>query len=125
MNALGRHLLLELKDCNGDVLNDLDFLRNCLCETAEQIGATVVNESFHQFCPQGVSGVVVITESHICIHTWPEYNYAAVDVFTCGDSVDPQEAVRLLVEKLGSKDPSFIELKRGILQDNSVGCGIQ
>lgn len=125
MNALGRHLLLELKDCNGDVLNDLDFLRNCLCETAEQIGATVVNDSFHQFCPQGVSGVVVIAESHICIHTWPEYNYAAVDVFTCGDSVDPQEAVRLLVEKLGSKDPSFIELKRGILQDNSVGCGIQ
>jgi S-adenosylmethionine decarboxylase len=121
LNALGRQVLLELKDCNPEVLNDLEFLRSCLRDTAEQIGATVVGESFNQFSPQGVSGVIIIAESHICIHTWPEYGYAAVDVFTCGHTIDPVQAVKPLVEKLAPKDHSFTELKRGVLQNNRVG----
>ena len=125
MNALGRHLLIELKDCNKEVLNDLEFLKNILCETAEQIGATIVNQAFHKFSPQGVSGVVVIAESHICIHTWPEYGYAAVDVFTCGNSIEPKNAITPLVERLKAKESSFIELKRGVLQDNNVICGVK
>lgn len=125
MNALGRHLLLELKDCNLEVLNDLDFLRGCLHDAARQIGATVVNECFHEFSPHGISGVVVISESHLCIHTWPEYGYAAIDIFTCGDSAKPELAVKPLVEKLESKNSSFIELKRGIFQDSRVGCEIK
>ena len=125
MNALGRHLLLELKDCNLEVLNDLDYIRECLHDTAETIGATVVNEAFYRFSPHGVSGVVIISESHLCIHTWPEHGYAAVDVFTCGDSVDPERAVKPLAEKLGSKDPSFVEVKRGVLQDSPVGCELK
>lgn len=120
MNALGRHLLLELKDCNSEVLNDLEFLKSSLTETAVQIGATVIGDSFHRFSPQGVSGVVIISESHLFIHTWPEYGYAAVDVFTCGETVDPTLAVKLLVEKLGSKSHSVLELKRGILQDTKL-----
>jgi S-adenosylmethionine decarboxylase len=122
LNALGRHLLLELNDCNSEILNDLDFLRGCLHTAAQQIGATVVNECFHEFSPHGISGVLVISESHLCIHTWPEYGYAAVDIFTCGDTVEPTRAVKALVETLGSKNPSLIELKRGILQDSKVGC---
>lgn len=125
MNALGRHLLIELKDCNQELINDVESLKNLLCETAEHIGATVVNQAFHKFSPQGVSGVVVIAESHICIHTWPEYNYAAIDVFTCGNSIDPKDAIDLLVERLEAKESSFIELKRGLLQDNKVICGIK
>jgi len=125
LNALGRHLLLELKDCNVEVLNDLDFLKRCLYDAAEQIGATVVNECFYEFSPHGITVVVVISESHLCIHTWPEHGYAAVDIFTCGDSVEPDRAVKPLVEKLGSKNPSFIELKRGILQNNRVGCELK
>ena len=120
MHALGRHVLLELRDCDPQVLNDLNFLKRCLIETAEQIGATVLGESFSQFSPQGVSGVVIIAESHLCIHTWPEYGYAAVDVFTCGQTVDPVQAVKPIVEKLGSKDSSFTEIKRGVLQNNRV-----
>jgi len=120
LNALGRHLLLELKDCNSEVLNDLEFLKSSLTETAVQIGATVIGDSFHRFSPQGVSGVVIISESHLFIHTWPEYGYAAVDVFTCGETVDPTLAVKLLVEKLGSKSHSVLELKRGILQDTKL-----
>jgi len=125
LDALGRHLLLELKDCNREVLNDLDFLKDCLRDTAEKIGATVVNECYYQFTPHGISGVVIIAESHLCIHTWPEHNYAAVDIFTCGDSIKPEHAVKPLVERLGARDSSFIELRRGILQNNRVGCELK
>ena len=122
MNALGRHLLLELKICNEEVLDDVDFLKNCLNEAAIQSGATVVGESFYHFSPYGVSGVVNIAESHIAIHTWPEYRYAAVDVFTCGDDVDPEKAARWIAEKLEAKNHSLIELRRGIMEDSQVGC---
>jgi len=115
LNALGRHLLLELKFCNKEVLDDLEYLETSLIETAEEIGATVLNHVFHQFCPQGVSGVVVIAESHLCIHTWPEYGYAAVDIFTCGNTIDPRDAIELLVNKLNAQEHSFRELERGLL----------
>jgi len=120
LNALGRHLLIELKDCNRAILNDPGYLRECLCETAEQIGATIVNQAFHQFSPHGVSGVVVIAESHISIHTWPEHSYAAVDVFTCGDTIDPEDAIDILVKKLEAKDVSYVEMKRGVLQEDGT-----
>ena len=122
MYALGRHLLLELKICNEEVLDDLNFLKDCLNEAAVQSGATVVGESFYHFSPCGVSGVVNIAESHIAIHTWPEYRYAAVDVFTCGTDVDPEKAARLITEKLGAQSHSLIELRRGIVEDSQVGC---
>jgi len=115
LNALGKHLLLELKDCDRGALDDLSFLRSTLLRAAEDCGATVLGESFHPFSPQGVSGVVIIAESHLSIHTWPEYGYAAVDIFTCGDSVEPERAVAVLVEKLGAKNHSLIEIQRGLL----------
>ena len=125
MYALGRHLLLDLKDCNEVVLNDLDFLKNCLNEAAIQCGATVVGESFYHFSPCGVSGVVNIAESHISVHTWPEYRYAAVDVFTCGDSVKPEKAVRLIAERLEAKNQSLIELRRGIIESSQASYAMK
>ena len=116
MNAIGRHLLLELKNCDKEVLNNLEYLRKSLCETAEQIGATVLHNIFHKFSPQGVSGVVVIAESHLCIHTWPEHGYAAVDIFTCGTTINPSDAINILVEKLNSGEHSYREIKRGIFR---------
>jgi len=115
LNALGKHLLLELKDCNKEVLNDVGFLRNSLMAAASEAGATVLGESFHHFNPQGVSGVVIIAESHLLIHTWPEYGYAAADIFTCGDSVQPEKAAQILIGKLGTKNHSIVEIQRGIL----------
>jgi len=115
LNALGKHLLLELKDCDKETLNDLNFLKGSLLSAATEAGAVVLGESFHQFDPQGVSGVVMIAESHIFIHTWPEYGYAAADIFTCGNSVKPQKAAEVLVGKLGSKSHSIMEIQRGIL----------
>jgi len=108
--------------CNKEVLDDLDFIKDCLNEAAIQSGATVVGESFYHFSPCGVSGVVNIAESHIAIHTWPEYGYAAVDVFTCGDDVDPGKAARVITERLEAKNHSLIELRRGILEDSPVEC---
>jgi S-adenosylmethionine decarboxylase proenzyme len=75
----------------------------------------VLGESFHQFSPQGVSGVVVIAESHLFIHTWPEYGYAAADVFTCGNTVQPERAVEVLVRELESRNHSMVEMRRGLL----------
>ena len=115
MNALGKHLLLELKDCDREVLNDLGFLKGILLAAASEAGATVLGKSFHQFNPHGVSGVVIIAESHLFIHTWPEYGYAAIDIFTCGDSVQPEKAAHKLVGELGAKSHSILEIQRGIL----------
>lgn len=115
MYALGRHILLELNDCNKEVLNDIDQLRNILVAAASEIGATVLGESFHRFQPQGVSGVVVIAESHVSIHTWPEHGYAAVDIFTCGNRVEPDKAIDSIIKELKAKSPALIEVKRGII----------
>ena len=114
MNALGRHLLVELYDCDREVLNDLDLIRDVMVKAAIDCGAVVLGDSFHRFSPQGVSGVVVIAESHLSIHTWPEYGYAAVDVFTCGTTVHPEKAAEVLIDRLGSKHHSITEIPRGV-----------
>ncbi len=115
MKALGRHFLLELKDCDSELLNDLDALKQLLREAAIECGAEILSDSFHRFSPQGVSGVVVIAESHLFIHTWPEHGYAAVDIFTCGTRVKPEIATEILIRKLGAKSQVIIEMQRGIL----------
>lgn len=114
MDALGRHLLLELRECNVAVLDDLEYLENALVSAAKDAGATVIDKSFHQFAPQGVSGVVLIAESHLSLHTWPEHAYAAVDIFTCGTTVKIEVAADALIRQLGSRDPSILEVKRGM-----------
>lgn len=86
-----------------------------MTDAAVACGATVVQKNFHHFSPYGVSGVVVIAESHFAIHTWPEYGYAAVDLFTCGSSCDPKVAYDYLQDKLGSGSAFYSELKRGLM----------
>ena len=113
MHTLGKHFLLDLKECSENVLDDLEFLRAALEAVLEDTQGGTLGESFHHFTPQGVSGLVLASGSHICIHTWPEYGYAAVDIFTNIDSFEPNEAARLIIEKLGSKNPSIVELTRG------------
>ena len=120
MDALGTHLLLELKDCNRNLLDDLPYIRHALLEAAEKTGATIIGESFHQFSPQGVTGVVAIAESHLCIHTWPEFGYAAVDIFTCGEGFKPREAAKMVVKSLESEEHSITEIERGVLLELAV-----
>jgi len=112
MNALGRHILVEFLNCKADVLNDVVQIEKAMVEAAQIAGATVINSTFHHFSPYGVSGVVVIQESHLAIHTWPEYRYAAVDLFTCGDTVDPWVSFEHL-KKAFEASYSALEMNRG------------
>ncbi|HXX81879.1 MAG TPA: adenosylmethionine decarboxylase [Thermodesulfovibrionales bacterium] len=120
MYALGTHLLVELRDCNPTILKNLDDVRDALVSAAKEAKATIVDISFHEFNPFGISGMVVIAESHLSIHTWPEYSYAAVDIFTCGDVIKPEVAAASLIERFESKNPSVVEMKRGILSHENV-----
>ncbi|NWF75833.1 MAG: adenosylmethionine decarboxylase [Nitrospirae bacterium] len=115
MYALGTHLLVELKDCNPEILKSLEKVKDLMVSAAKEARATIIDISFREFQPFGISGVVVIAESHLTIHTWPEYGYAAVDIFTCGETLRPEIAASYLVKKLECKNPSIVELKRGIL----------
>lgn len=116
MQALGTHLLVELRDCsNIALLDDVKGVEDEMVSAAKEARATVIGAHFHRFEPHGISGVVVIAESHLSIHTWPEYGYAAVDVFTCGDVLQPSVAADYLIKKFQSKSPSLIEVKRGTL----------
>ena len=115
MQALGTHLLVELHGCHPELLKQLDFVKDTMISAAKEAKATVVDAVFHEFNPFGVSGVVVIAESHLTIHTWPEYRYAAVDIFTCGDEIRPQEAAEYIVARLECQNPSVIEIKRGVI----------
>lgn len=113
MLKLGKHYLVEYYSCDPLILDDQSSIQGILLDAALKCGATVLEYSFHKFSPQGVSGVVVIAESHISIHTWPEYGYAAVDIFTCGTRVDPWVAYELMKNSLSAKETMVREIERG------------
>ncbi|HEC24863.1 MAG TPA: adenosylmethionine decarboxylase [bacterium] len=115
MNSLGTHLLLELKKCGKNILGDLNFVETALLDAAVEAKATIVEYKFHEFNPFGISGMVIIAESHLSIHTWPEYDYAAVDIFTCGNLIKPQEAAEFLIKRFKSLEPQIMEIKRGLI----------
>ncbi len=119
MNALGRHILLEVHGCDTGILNDHAAVEEIMVSAALKAGAEVREVAFHKFSPQGVSGVVVISESHLAVHTWPEHGYAAVDVFTCGDSVNPWDACNYIVEQFRAQNFSASETLRGVFVENS------
>lgn len=116
MNALGRHILAEYYGCDVHILNDLKLLEIYMREAVVKSGATIIDSTFHQFNPHGISGVIVIAESHMALHTWPEYGYAAVDFFTCGDSVNPLKAFDYINKKLKPQKYSSRELMRGLIE---------
>ena len=115
MKSLGNHLIIELYDCNVKIINDLHKVEDILMESVNISGAEIIAPIFHKFNPHGVSGVVVIAESHFSIHTWPEYGYCAVDIFTCGNTIDSQKALTFMKEAFEAKSISVVETKRGIL----------
>ncbi len=116
MKQLGKHLLVELYDCDAKLLNNCAQVEREMQKAARAAKATIVGSTFHMFSPYGVSGVVVIAESHLTIHTWPEHSYAAIDIFTCGASVEPYIAYQVLKEAFHCKNSSVIELKRGLIE---------
>ena len=114
MSAAGRHVIAELEGCEPVLLSDTADLRRILEEAAWATGGTVLCSQFHAFDPVGASGVVLLAESHVSIHTWPEWRYAAVDVFGCGSRMDPVAAVRRIAAALGASEFRSLEVSRGM-----------
>ena len=119
--ALGIHILVEYYNCNKEILKNVETIEQSMLTAARTANATIVESVFHQFNPWGVSGAVIISESHLTIHTWPEHNYAAVDLFTCGD-IDYEAGLNTLKNLLESKHYEVKKILRGefnSLQNNS------
>ena len=111
-DTVGKHCILELYNCNSEKLDDEAFLRNAITTAAKRAGATLLNLITHRFEPQGVTGLALLAESHISIHTWPESGYAAVDVFTCGDHTMPERACMVLSQELGAERHKLTSFRR-------------
>ncbi|MDO7787661.1 adenosylmethionine decarboxylase [Desulforamulus aquiferis] len=119
-HPLGVQLLAEIWDCDQDKLNDIKTVQNIMVNAAKKAKAEIREVVFHRFEPQGVSGVVVISESHLTIHTWPELAYAAVDIFTCGEHVDPWIALESITQDLNAEDANVMEISRGMKNLNRL-----
>ena len=115
MKALGQHLILELYGCSSKTLSSVADVQDAMIKGARAADATIIDSIFHHFTPYGVSGVVVIAESHFAIHTWPEHNFASVDLFTCGDKTRPWEAFKTIKKMFKATHFSVMKLERGLL----------
>lgn len=118
MKALGRHIVAELSRCNPEILADLERVQAAMIQGALVARAEIRELAFHRFYPTGVSGVVVLAESHLAIHTWPDLGYAAIDVYTCGDTAEPWRACRYLAEQFGCESMHTTVMERGIPHPN-------
>ncbi len=109
---LGLHIIAEFHGVDPKLLDDKEFLEKTLIEAAKYAGARVIGSTFHKFSPHGVTGVVAISESHISIHTRPEFGYAAIDAFSCR-SVHPRKIMEYLVNALKPKRVVELVIPRG------------
>jgi S-adenosylmethionine decarboxylase proenzyme len=120
ITSLGTHTVVDLYECDAVRLNDGGAIREMMVEAARRAGATIVGEAFQSFSPQGVTGVVILAESHLAIHTWPERGFAAVDLFTCGRNMNVDSCFPYIVEELRAARHSTTTLARGA--DASTGA---
>lgn len=112
-STFGRHVTMDLREVSFEKLDNVEYLRSIMVEAVDRSGATIVGESFIRFHPQGVTGVLVLSESHLSIHTYPEEGFAAIDCYTCGTTVDPEIACDYLKAVLGGRVAGYRALRRG------------
>jgi len=112
MDYLGRHFLADFYNCSCETLNDVNKISDIMTKSVEASKATIIKPFFHKFSPQGISGIIVIAESHLAIHTWPEFKYAAVNLFSCGN-FDFIETLRYIKINLNAARYSINDIKRG------------
>jgi S-adenosylmethionine decarboxylase len=115
VKTLGRHLLVELYQCDPKIIADARKIEDIMVGAAKYAKAHIVDVVFHTFSPHGLSGVIVIAESHLSIHTWPEYAFASIDIYTCGNEVNPWKAYRYLTKHFRARNVTALEMKRGVL----------
>jgi S-adenosylmethionine decarboxylase len=112
--SIGKHVIADYYDCNRMIIDDLEKIQLIMRQAATDSGATVLDSKFHRFSPCGVSGIFLISESHLAIHTWPEYCYVAFDLFTCGSKIDPTRCLKMLEKNFEAERVSISEIDRGI-----------
>jgi len=112
-STFGRHVAVDCWGVNFDMLNDGEYLKDRMVEAAEKCGATVLSVQYKQFDPQGATVLVLLSESHLSIHTYPERGFAALDCYTCGEAVDPEVAINYLLEIFKPETIHPKLLKRG------------
>jgi len=118
--TIGHHYIVEASGCDPQIIGSVEKVQAILVKAAEMAGAQVWSISFSKFPPSGVSGVVVISESHISTHTWPEKGYGALDIYTCGNNIDPEKAVVYAVESFGASTSHITEITRGIDEGDNI-----
>jgi S-adenosylmethionine decarboxylase len=122
LKSVGRHLILEMWGCRN--LNSTEIVERALRDVVREADLTLLDINVYPFTPIGVTGIAVVTESHVMIHTWPEYGYAAVDVFTCGDQANPEAALPLLREHFAPERIQIMEINRGIMPQEPVATPV-
>jgi len=120
MNTSGYHYIIEASGCDPGVLADVNTLKRILLEAAKVGEMSIRSVYFYKFSPQGVSGLVVVSESHISIHTWPEKGYAAIDVYTCDSNSEPERTVSYILEQIRASYAHITELERGIEDEDGM-----
>jgi S-adenosylmethionine decarboxylase proenzyme len=123
LQTRSQHLLAEFRGCSVTKLNNLEFIEASMRAAAQEARATIVNSSFHKFGHQGVSGVLVLAESHLSVHTWPEHGYAATDIYVCGDTCLPRLAQASLARALDAQHTELMSIERGL--DLPAGQGMR
>lgn len=118
MDTIGFHYIVEATGCNPKIIGDPDKLRELLLSAAKAGGMEVKTSYFYRFTPTGVSGVVIVAESHISLHTWPENQYAALDVYVCGIKPNPEETINVILHALGASHAHITEIQRGIKDED-------
>lgn len=118
MEHLGRHVIIELWGCS-EVINDVSLVEAAMRNAVHAANATLLDLFVHEFSPQGVTGVAVLAESHLSIHTWPEYGYVAADVFTCGSTTKPEAAAEVLRKSFEAETADIRELQRGVMPQHA------
>ncbi|MAE66425.1 MAG: adenosylmethionine decarboxylase [Phycisphaeraceae bacterium] len=113
LHSIARHVIVDLYGCPRELIDDVEFVRATLVEAAQRSISTLLQEVSHRFEPQGVTVVGLLAESHISIHTWPEHQYVAADILTCGEDADPDEACRYLAQRFESIEHETRHLDRG------------
>ncbi len=114
LDTEGVHIIAELSGCDVNKLSNLEGVREALLESARRANSQVIDVVMHKFSPLGISGVALIAESHISVHTWPEYGYAAIDIYTCGSSCWPALGCDYLASFFEAKSVQTMSVRRGL-----------
>jgi S-adenosylmethionine decarboxylase len=117
--TMGRHVIADLSGCNPSFISSVSYVQKVLEEAVKRAKATIISSRFHQFSPVGVSGIILLSESHCSIHTWPDEEYAAIDIYTCGEHVFPQVACDYIAKELSAKEMHVTSVERGLKAKNS------